>query len=427
MRVDRKKFCQCVEKSRRYIHGSASSALQNILISGDGQRVIAENLDCRVEAELEITNYQSEIDVEHNPDFPEPDLFHDLCDLNIDQLYQLCDDYGIVVPQGRIRKLLMIREIWKQSLIGADEEGFTRKELVSENFCVDPMSLSKIINSCSEAELELKLSDYEQDGFGKGFLPSYLQVGENFQQLPIFPSQNFPMNSYNSGNFVKIAEITGKELRHICRASKDQDNLPYREVIYFDKTKIVACDGSRIHVIEKTTPVALRLMTYVVKRLSNEKTIELWNNGANILLKANGLNVYTEDKPVWFPDTDVDNAINTQFNCSVTLNSPALEKIMNQVLIMTGKDYRAVNMEFDNNCLSVSIHSTKGRFIKEDVHFLSRTAITPETFKVDAMLVRDALRCRAGILNDVEIQFGGNPKYLKLIQGSFQSVILTMK
>ena len=271
------------------------------------------------------------------------------------------------------------------------------------------------------------MSDYQvDDTFGDDFQPSYLQVGENFQQLPIIPAVNFPSNGYlTSGNYVKVADLTGKELRHVCRASMDQDDLPYREVVYFDKTKIVGCDGNRIHVVDKTTPISLRVMTYVIKKLCNEKNIELWNDGGNIKLSANGLTVFTEDQSIWFPD--VDQNINSQFNCCVTLDSPTLEKIMNQALIMTGKSYRAVDMTFENSNLSVSINSTRGKFIKEDVRFAYKNAIVPETFKVDAALIRDALRARAGILNEVEIHFGGNPKYLKLIQGGFTSLILTMK
>ena len=438
MQIEKRLLIKSLDTVRRFISKESVSPIwSTVLIDGERQKIIAQNREGRAEIDLEIHDSYKQIDVPNEPEFPDEFFFGELMELHQVQLRNLCGDYGIPY-RSNPTPIEMVREVWKASMIGADEEGTTKSMWIHEKFAINPIKLRKIVSSLDYRDddlVDLHLEDYEANNVIDNEMQPYkIRIGENFSELPVFASNEFPSPVYFDSPLLleKVAEFAGKELQHLCNASEDRSDLPFKEIILFDRDHdtVVSCDQKRVHTINKPMigSEPIKIMTHIVRNLAREgkKVLMRFDELADVAVFETGnLSVFCEHVHQQFPKYR--NKLNASFQHSVTTEAIMLEKIIKQSLILTGKHYRAVNLSFNDGQLSVKLKNpSAGNYVNENIDVTGGTVSPPESFKVDALWILHALFPKSGLTSWVDISFDCGGKTIKFDQGDCSSLVVTL-
>lgn len=440
MKIEKRSLIKSLDLVKRFIRKEAPSPIWlTVLVDGEHEKIVAINREGRAEISLGMSDVYKQINVPHEPEFPDESFFVDLLELDQDQLLKLCHDYGITYGTNPA-PMEMVKEIWKASLIGADEESDTRLEWVYEKFCINPIKLGKIVRSLELRDkdlVDLRLESYQANNNlidEEEFVPYIIQVGDHFSELPVKPSSDFPVPLYldMTLSFVRIAEFAGKELLHICNASLDLGDLPYQEIILFDTDNdtVVSCDQRRVHSLSKpmSNLGSIKVQSHIVRQLARERKVEmLFDSQHNVVKFVSGnLSVMTEHVGQNFPKYE--KQVNQTFQNTVTTDAVSLEKFVRQAQNLTGKHYRAIDLSFNDGQMSLSLtNPSAGKYLNENIDLTSGSVSPAEKFRVDAKFVEQALHPKSGVHSWVDISFDSNGQVVKFNQGDCMSLITTMR
>ena len=379
MRIKKKQLQEALKKASRFTGDSLPVTMQ-VLVDGENQLIVATDLHTRFETPVEIKDFERTV-APPAVVYPDDDLKADMEGLSKDQIMALGEYAGVT---GKSKKVV-VDKIMAASQAKADSEALNNSPIfLREKFCVDPRHLGKIIDS-----LEGSAEDYitltpESESVAEGLFGdqtrlTMLAVGDNFQRLMIMPADDFP-EWFDVQDAAKVATVSGKDLRYVAgicpRAPKGYNkgtHQPFKEHVSFNAahSAMVSTDGNRLHHIGLDVEQDVMISAHALEgmaALAKDGNIEIaYSPSVRYATLTHGQDKATVrvDSDMTFPEfKDILNS-----EQSVTIDVAKFGKLLKQAVLVTGENYRAVELTFNGGLDARVENPERGTYTKESIEF----------------------------------------------------------
>jgi len=289
-----------------------------------------------------------------------------------------------------------------------------------EKFCVNPRTLNQIVRSLENDQVELSTDS----------TLSLLQVGDCFQKIPVSSQLKFPkVNSlYGTVGIHKVCDLEKEEVKYLATVPYE-DDIPYREFVELDigNGRLAAVDGRRFHIIRKDGVKGKGKAVFsgfVLKKMSG-RSWEMYTTPSIswVVFRSGNLQVQTEneDSIVQFPDYSP--RLKTQMTNVVKIKTPEFRRLVQQALLVSGKEYRAGRFTFDGEEIFIHIENPeKGAYNKTGAKVHAGKISPAYTIKLDLGMLADALPGN-GL---TKIAMESPHRFVRLQSGQFVTMLMQM-
>ncbi len=296
----------------------------------------------------------------------------------------------------------------------------------TEKFCLQPKMLLDIIRTVDTETISLKAEKF--DIISDDFFAQHVKIGDCFQEIPLHPNRKFTDSSIY-GSLKKIGELEKDELTQISSAIQKDADIPYREYIQIDldNNRLAAIDGKRFHIVHKNFKGSGKLLILgelFQKMRNRDWEVFVTPTKHYAMFRSGNLKIQTENdaQSVQYPNYEP--RLTQKMDHEVKVPTEHFRHMVNQAKLMSGKDYRAAEIEFGSQIDCTLKNPQKGHYNKTGMH-INGLVSPPVSITMDLKYLKDAI---AGFGTDTTtvIEVSQTEKFLRLSMGKFSSMVMQM-
>lgn len=413
MKINTKELQQALKLACR-ITGNCNHipVLGCVLIDEYHQKIMATDLDVYAEIPLEIQETHVE------PVMVDDDF---LGDVKKAQLLGFAADYGIGVPEKA-----QVKHIRAAIMTALENAAIAEAKPGQGLWCVNAEDLRKIAGSIQDEYVEITAGNDKDT----------IQIGENFQNLPVMDADDFPEAPkafLRPGNYAvlndirRVAPATGNPSLNVRMSGIKVDT---------DHGKLAAVDGHRAHTLKVRMggePFVLPgKLASLAQGLKNPVCIRTNADRSLGIIETPEIKLTVRIEDVMFPDYRSVIPENSDVEAIITQKSVA--GALKQAMLLSNDKYMAMAMTF-NGGVDVSLSNPeKGEYQKAKLPLIGKNVDPPMEIHINPRYFLDAIEA-AGNGNGDEISLKltryekGDTVVAPMIisAGNFEAVVMLMK
>jgi DNA polymerase III sliding clamp (beta) subunit (PCNA family) len=333
-----------------------------------------------------------------------------------------------VLIDGESQKISAISyDSYAESFCPIKDFNVSRGQLkATEKFCLQPKMLLDIVRTVDSETISLNAEKF--DIISDEFHAQQVKIGDCFQEIPLHSIHKFSDGSIY-GNLKKVGELEKDELRQISSAIQKESDIPYREYVQFDldNDRLAAIDGKRFHIVHKDFKGSGKLLVLgelLQKMKSREWEVFVTPSKGFVVFRSGNLKIQAENdvKSVQYPNYE--HRLTQKMDHGIEVPTSQFRHMVHQAALMSGKDYRAAEIEFGSQIDCNLKNPQKGCYNKTGMDIVG-TVNPPVTITMDLKHLKDAI-AGFGEATTTKIEVDQTEKFLRLSMGKFSSMVMKM-